>query len=311
MKRLVVIGQLCAVLAAAGCKTTVGHEYVYQNAEGQREMHVAMTEDLEAEQAANGVVRQKTVFPYHFNTDSPKLNELGERDLMILAKHYKENVLPYVGSTEILQEVKVYFDYDKSFIRPDARPGLDGGAALLGQNAAADILITGRADIRGSAEYNEALAARRADAVREYLIGQGVSPDRVKILSRGNSDAKAQESDEAGMQEDRHAVFQVAELSEYPVNLNVKQGDASDQLYDLRKKQVRSFLEANGVNTELIALVDGLPGGDGIPSQQAVLFLIDSYAPGGEVITGTTTETSSGSTGSGSSSGPRSQNVGN
>jgi hypothetical protein len=104
-------------------------------------------------------------------------------------------------------------------------------------------------------------------------------------------------------------VFQVAELSEYPVNLNVKQGDASDQLYDLRKKQVRAFLQANGINTDLIELVDGLPGGDGLPSQQAVLFLIDSYSPGGEVTTGTTTETDSGPSGAPRSSGSRSQSV--
>jgi outer membrane protein OmpA-like peptidoglycan-associated protein len=289
MKRLVGISQLCAVLAAAGC-TSVGNEYVYQDADEQRIMHRAMMEDYEAEAASNGVVRQKTVYPYHFRNDSPALNELGERDLLILTQHYKDNVLPYVGRTEVLQQVKVFFDYDKSFIRPDARPELDTGAALLDENANADIIITGRADVRGSAEYNDALAARRADEVRAYLISQGVSPDRIKIVSRGKLDASAPESDEPGMQEDRHAVFQVAELSEYPVSLNVKQGDASDQLYDLRKKQVRGFMQANGVDTDLIDIVDGLPGGDGIPSHQAVLFLINSYLPNGKVTTGTTTD---------------------
>lgn len=287
MKRLVGISQLCAVLAAAGC-TSVGHEYVYQNPGEQRDMHSAMLLDLEAEQAANGVIRQKTVFPYHFLTDSPRLNELGERDLAIIARHYKDNVIPYVGRTEILQEVKVFFDYDKSFIRPDAHSALNEGAALLDANAAADIIITGRADIRGSEEYNEALGARRADAVRNYLISQGVSPDRIKIVSRGEYDASAPETDEAGMQEDRHAIFKVAELQDYPVNLNVKKGDASDQLYDLRKKSVRSFLQEQGVNTDLISLSDGLAGGDGMPSQQAVVFLLESYS--------TTTTTSGGTT---------------
>jgi outer membrane protein OmpA-like peptidoglycan-associated protein len=290
MKRLVGIGQLCAVIAVAGC-STVGNEYVYQNPAEQRDMHAAMVEDYYAEQATNGVIRQKTVYPYHFRGDSPALNELGERDLTILAQHYKENVLPYIGETEVLQEVKVYFDYDKSFIRPDARPGLNGGAELLRTNPNADILITGRADVRGSAEYNEALGSRRADSVRDYLIGQGVSPDRVKIVSRSNFDATAPESDEAGMQKDRHAVFQVAELRDYPVNLNVKQGDASDQLYDLRKKSVRSFLQAHGVDTDKLTLVDGLPGGDGIPSQQAVVFLINSYSDSGASTTATSTST--------------------
>jgi outer membrane protein OmpA-like peptidoglycan-associated protein len=306
MKRLV--GITAVLAAAAGC-TSIGNEYVYQNADDQRVMHRAMIEDFDAEQASNGVVRQKTVFPYHFLNDSPSLNELGERDLLILARHYKEHVLPYVGNTEILQEVKVYFDYDKSFIRPDARPGLDSGAALLESNDAADIIITGRADVRGSEEYNEVLGASRAEAVREYLIAQGVSPDRVKIVSRGKDDARAPESDEVGMQEDRHAVFQVAELADYPVEFNVKQGDASDQLYDLRKKSVRSFLQANGIDTDLIQIVDGLPGGDGMPTQQAVLFLINSYAPGGQVVTGTTTETQSGPQGGQSLPQPKTSDV--
>ena len=101
-------------------------------------MHRAMIEDYDAEQAANGVVRQKTVFPYHFLNDSPALNELGERDLALLANHYRDNVLPYVGQTDVLQEINVYFDYDKSFIRPDARPGLDEGAAVLDETAYGD-----------------------------------------------------------------------------------------------------------------------------------------------------------------------------
>jgi outer membrane protein OmpA-like peptidoglycan-associated protein len=270
------MSQLCAVLAAAGC-TSVGNEYVYQDPIDQRETNRAMLQDFEAEQAVNGVVRQKTVFPYHFRADSPALNELGERDLAILAQHYKDNVLPHVGHTEVLQEVKVYFDYDKSFIRPDAHTSLDGGASLLDQNAAADIIISGHADVRGSEEYNEALGARRANAVRDYLIGRGANPDRVKIVSRGEFDATAPESNEPGMQEDRHAQFQVAELQDYPVSLNVKRGPASPQLYDLRKKSVRSFLEAHGVDTKLISMTDGLPGGDGLPSQQVVVFLIESY----------------------------------
>jgi outer membrane protein OmpA-like peptidoglycan-associated protein len=277
MKRLMGLGPLAAVLAAAGCHTSVGNEYVYQDVVGQRAANREMVVGAQNEQEANGVVRQKSVFPHHFVADSPELNELGQHDLKILAAHYKDHVLPYTGSTKVLQEVKVYFDYNKSFIRSDAHAGLDGGAALLSQNPAADIIITGRADQRGSQEYNDKLGAKRADEVRAYLISTGVDPARIKIVSRGKLDAAAPTGDEQGMQKDRHAVFQVAELQDYPVNLNVKQGDASDELYDARKKSVRTFLTAQGVDPARIALTDGLPGGDGMPSQQAVVFLIDSF----------------------------------
>lgn len=277
MKRLMGLGPLVVVLAAAGCKTTIGDEYVHGDVVNQRAANREMVVGAQNEQEANGVIRQKTVFAHHFLADSPALNELGQHDLKLLARHYKDNVLPYTGSTKVLDEVKVYFDYDKSFIRPDAKPGLDGGAALLGPNPDADIIITGRADQRGSDEYNEKLAAKRADEVRAYLIGKGVDPARIKIVSRGKLDAAASAGDEPGMQKDRHAVFQVAELQDYPVNLNVKQGEASNELYDARKKSVRSFLAGQGIDASRISLSDGLAGGDGMPSQQAVVFLLKSF----------------------------------
>ena len=90
-------------------------------------------------------------------------------------------------------------------------------------------------------------------------------------------DAMAQESDESGMQQDRNAHFMVAELQEYPVNLNVKQGDASDELYSERKKSVRTYLSEIGVNTDLISMADGTPGGDGTPSEHAIVVLVSSY----------------------------------
>lgn len=276
MNRLVKFGTMAALVAAAGCKS-IGNEYVYDDAEGQRAGNREMVTGSQDEQTTNGVIRQKTVYPYQFVADAPALNELGEHDLTILAKHYKDNVLPFAGSTKVLQEVKVFFDYNKSFIRPDAHASLEGGLTLLDQNAGADIIITGRADQRGSEDYNDKLAARRAEEVRQYLISKGGNPDRVKIVSRGKLDAAAPTTDEPGMQLDRHAVFQVAEMQDFPVNLNVKQGAASDELYDARLKAVRSFLESQGVDTKRIALTDGLPGGDGMPSQQAVIFLIDSY----------------------------------
>ena len=79
------------------------------------------------------------------------------------------------------------------------------------------------------------------------------------------------------MQNDRNAHFMVAELQEFPVSLNVKQGNASEELYHARKKTVRGFLNANGVNTDLVAIGDGLPGGDGMPSEQVVVILSESH----------------------------------
>ena len=277
MKSLVIITQLCLVLALAGCTTPIGHEYVYQDSAERRMANVEMVRAYENEQVANGIVRQKTLYAYHFVPDTPIITELGEHDLTILAKHYRNEVLPHLTSRNVLKEVKVYFDYDDAAVREDAVAHLDEAVKLLADNADADLIITGHADTRGSAEYNEVLGSQRAEAVKGYIESHGVSTDRVRIVSRGEMDALASDMDESGMQQDRNAHFMVAELQEYPVNLNVKRGDASEELYSARKKAVRTYLSANGVDTDLISLSDGTPGGDGMASGQAVVVLVSSY----------------------------------
>ncbi len=294
MKSLVIITQLCLALVLVGCTTPIGQEYVYQDSAERRMANVEMVRAYENEQIANSVVRQKTIHAYHFTPDTPILTELGEHDLSILATHYRNNVLPHLGKRNVLKEVKVFFDYNEAAIRTDALADLDEAVKLLADNPDAELIITGHADTRGSVEYNEVLGARRADSVKGYIETQGVATDRVRIVSRGEMDAIAQETDESGMQQDRNAHFMVAELQEYPVDLNVKRGDASEDLYAARKKTVRAYLSNHGVNTDLISLGDGTPGGDGMPSAHAIVVLVNSYtnAPVSEAPTESVTVSS-------------------
>lgn len=277
MKSLVSITQLCLMVALAGC-TSVGTEYVLQNPKERREVNVEMARSYQVEQERNGTIRQKTIYAYHFVPDTPLLTELGEHELSVLAKHYRDEVLPHLTKRNILKEVKVFFDYNKSEIRSDAVADLDEAIEILGANPEADLIITGHADMRGSDDYNAALGGRRSESVKKYISDSGVNSDRVRIVSRGEMDALAGEADESGMQQDRNAHFMVAELQEFPVDLNVKQGGASDDLYAARKKAVRQYLRDNGVDPEMIALVNGTPGGDGMSSGQAVVVLLDSYS---------------------------------
>lgn len=118
---------------------------------------------------------------------------------------------------KVLKNVRVYFDYDKSQIRPDAAEALDQAIGTLERNPKADILITGNADIRGSEQYNQKLGERRAEAVSAYLVQQGLSDARIKILSRGKLDAMAPKGDLVGMQKDRNAQFMIAEVEEVQI----------------------------------------------------------------------------------------------
>ena len=79
----------------------------------------------------------------------------------------------------------VYFDLDSYDIRSDAMPVLDAQAAWLRQYPGVRVRVEGNCDERGTREYNLALGARRANAVRDYLASRGVASSRIVTLSWG------------------------------------------------------------------------------------------------------------------------------
>lgn len=79
----------------------------------------------------------------------------------------------------------VRFDTDSSHILPESRWALDRKARWLKEYPEATVLIEGHCDVRGTADYNKALGARRAAAARAFLIEQDISPDRIRIVSLG------------------------------------------------------------------------------------------------------------------------------
>ena len=79
----------------------------------------------------------------------------------------------------------VYFDYDKFEVRDDAHSVLDTQAAWLRRYPAVHVRIEGNCDERGTREFNFALGSRRANAVRDYLVGKGLSTARIETISYG------------------------------------------------------------------------------------------------------------------------------
>ncbi len=80
---------------------------------------------------------------------------------------------------------RVYFALDAFTIRDDAGPILDKQAEWLRRYPQVKVRIEGNADERGTREYNFALGGRRANAVRDYLIGHGVAAGRIETVSYG------------------------------------------------------------------------------------------------------------------------------
>jgi peptidoglycan-associated lipoprotein len=79
----------------------------------------------------------------------------------------------------------IYFDFDKSFIKPEYRPVLEEKAGLLKDNPNIHIRIEGNCDERGTNEYNIALGERRANSAKSFLVSLGISPDRLETISYG------------------------------------------------------------------------------------------------------------------------------
>lgn len=82
----------------------------------------------------------------------------------------------------------VHFDFDKSTLKPGARTILKRNIQLLKDNPNAHVRIAGYTSASGTEEYNQKLSERRAKAVEEYLISEGIiAPDRLTMIGYGES----------------------------------------------------------------------------------------------------------------------------
>jgi peptidoglycan-associated lipoprotein len=115
---------------------------------------------------------------------------------------------PVKTATEVSAFETIYFDFDKSDLRQDARNTLTKNAEiLLKSKQATKIKIEGHCDERGSAEYNLALGERRAKSALQYLVTLGVQPDRLSIISYGKEKPAVQGNDEEAWAKNRRDEF--------------------------------------------------------------------------------------------------------
>lgn len=79
----------------------------------------------------------------------------------------------------------VYFDTDSAKLRQDAIESLKSSVEWLNSNASVSVRVEGHADERGSSEYNKDLGKRRATAVRNWLVKNGIKKSRLEVISYG------------------------------------------------------------------------------------------------------------------------------
>ena len=104
---------------------------------------------------------------------------------------------------------RVFFGYDSSDLDSDALELLQDQVAWLKQNSGVSVTIEGHCDERGTREYNLALGEKRAQAVKNYLIGLGINPDRVSTISYGKERPAVVGSNDGAWAQNRRSVTTV------------------------------------------------------------------------------------------------------
>jgi len=117
--------------------------------------------------------------------------------------------LPVPGSVDDFAyqsggEPRVFFAFDQYDLSSDARDVLRRQAQWLATYGNTTAIIEGHADERGTREYNLALGARRADAVKGFLVSQGISPRRLTTVSYGKERPIDGRSNEDGWARNRN-----------------------------------------------------------------------------------------------------------
>jgi len=131
---------------------------------------------------------------------SDRMSEWGEADITNLedtklSSRFKKAVSPII-----------YFELNSSSLNGTSLDILNEQIVWLKQNPDAMIVIEGHCDERGTREYNLALGDRRASAVRDYFVANGIEPGRIRTISYGKERPDVFGSTEAAWSKNRRAV---------------------------------------------------------------------------------------------------------
>ncbi|MEI8185418.1 MAG: peptidoglycan-associated lipoprotein Pal [Chlorobiaceae bacterium] len=101
----------------------------------------------------------------------------------------------------------IFFDFDKSELRADARDQLLTNYHWLEENQSRKVTIEGHCDERGTNEYNMALGERRATSAKDYIVNLGAAPGRINTVSYGEERPFATGHDEESWAQNRRDHF--------------------------------------------------------------------------------------------------------
>jgi outer membrane protein OmpA-like peptidoglycan-associated protein len=117
--------------------------------------------------------------------------------ILVAEPRVEEKVIAAVAEPKIvvLAFEDIHFDFDKSTLKPEAQVILKRNIQVLKDNPNAHVRIAGYTSASGTDEYNQKLSERRARAVEEYLVNEGIiSPDRLTMIGYGETNPASYEA---------------------------------------------------------------------------------------------------------------------
>lgn len=159
----------------------------------------------------------------YYNIYLPIINSV---DIEISTPNYHEysnSILFEEGVTELNYNIEIelleeksyvikdiYFDFDKSTLKPESHASLDKLAVTLLRAGNIEVCIVGYTDNVGSAKYNQKLSEQRANTVYKYLIEKGVNQSNLNFRGEGQDNPKADNETEENRQLNRRVEFKIS-----------------------------------------------------------------------------------------------------
>lgn len=132
-------------------------------------------------------------------TATPPASHVGGAGTTGVAKGSQADFVANVGD-------RVFFAFDKSDLSSEAKAQLNKWVAFLKAYPQDNLTVEGHADERGTREYNLALGERRANAVKDFLVANGLQASRLKVISYGKERPAVIGSNETAWAQNRRGV---------------------------------------------------------------------------------------------------------
>jgi len=226
MKNFVKVASLAATLALAACQTNP-NTTAYPKEDQVASRHVADSSDQIWKNGTDELCWQTGYYPDGNAVAGCDAVAQPPRD-------------PVKGPVALTADAGALFDFDKATLRPQGQTTLTAIASFLRSISFTDSIVVGHTDSFGSDAYNDRLSARRAEAVKAFLVSQGVSASKIQTQGMGKRQLIVNPADCKGNR--------AAKIACEQPNRRVEISIGGAEVPENQVTQWKQALEAAGVN---------------------------------------------------------------